>query len=320
MKFEYKDRKFIQLLLNNSRISTKELAKETKISQQNASFKLKKLQEDKIITQFSLLIDSSFFGYNNFCVFFRIKKYSKHNLNHFISELKKYPEITAIEILFGKYDLFLRFTTLNTSQFNKILKDILTKFSKQIITQEILTQIVLYEFPSNYLSKKKYEHKTIMAGDREEIKIDEIEKKIINFLNENSRENFSKIAFNLDTTPKTIISRIKNLEKKKIIKGYSIVLNHKKLELKRYYLYLKTDFHDEIAENNFTIFIKNCDNIIEHIKVFGLWDNILIIETNNDSEFKELLYIIKEKFADSLDDYNFLESEEIKLWKYIPQF
>lgn len=319
MKKDYKVFKTLHLLSQNSRLSSKEISKEIKSTQQNANYLINKLESENKIINFKLLVDSSKFGFTNFCVLLRIRHYSKSKINSFVQEIKKYKEIINIDLLFGSFDIFVRFSCPNASNFNKIFKEILHTHPDTILDHVILTQIVLYNYPLNYLSKKRFEQRTIISGDRELLTIDEMDKGIINQLNVNSRTNYSHIANKMNTTSKTIIQRVKNLEKKGIIKGYSIVPNHKKLLINRYYIFIKNDFHDPEIEKNFNKFAQQQSNIVEFIKVFGIWDNIIIVETLNPEDFKKIIYAIKEQFSDFIVNYTFYESEEVKLWKYIPE-
>ncbi len=319
MKIDYKIKKVLHILSNNSRTTSKEIAKEIKTSQQNASYLINKLEEEKIIKNYKILIDSSKFSLNNFCVFLKLKKYSKSELNNFIVNLKKYNEIIAIDILFGNFDIFLKFSTPNPSHFNKILNQIIRENPNKIFDFQILTQIVQYNYPHNFLSKKNFETKTIISGDREYISTNKIEKEILNYLNENSRINYSFIANKLNTTSKTIISKIRKLENLNIIKGYSININYNKLNHNKYYLFLKFDLKELKDEKKLKDFFQTCPNIIENLKIFGKWDNILIIETVKTNDFKKILFSLKEEFSEILQDYDFLESEDTRMWKYIPK-
>ncbi len=313
-----KNLKILHVLSNNARISTKELAKHINTSQQNASYKISNLISSKTIKSFVLLADSSKFGFNNFCVLLRIRKFSKSFINTLSKELKEHREITTIEFLFGTYDIFLRFTTNNTSQFNKVFKDILSIYSNEITDYMILTQIVIYHYSSDYLSRKKFDNKLIISGDRRLRNIDDTDMKILNYLNENSRTNFSIIAAKLNLTPKTIITKVKYLEKANIIKGYSIDFDRKKVGIRRYYLFLKFDYLDKEHDDKFSKYTQTNSNVVEMIKVFGDWDTIIILETASHDIFKENLYEIKEKFTENLVKYNYIESENTSMVKYIP--
>lgn len=59
--------------------------------------------------------------------------------------------------------------------------------------------------------------------------VDDINKKILNVLLENSRLSYRQIAKKVGVSVATIMNRVNNLEKNKIIKKYSAVLDYEKL-------------------------------------------------------------------------------------------
>ena len=59
--------------------------------------------------------------------------------------------------------------------------------------------------------------------------MDDVDRKILKELLKNSRQSFREIARKLDVAVGTVLSRVKNLEKEGIIKGYSILIDHEKL-------------------------------------------------------------------------------------------
>ena len=60
-------------------------------------------------------------------------------------------------------------------------------------------------------------------------KVDEIDQKIIRLLQEDARKSFNKIADKLDIAVGTAYNRVKNLEDKGVLKGYTIMLDSVKL-------------------------------------------------------------------------------------------
>ncbi|HSQ53105.1 MAG TPA: Lrp/AsnC family transcriptional regulator [Acidobacteriota bacterium] len=60
-------------------------------------------------------------------------------------------------------------------------------------------------------------------------KVDEIDQKIIRLLQEDARKSFNKIADSLGIAVGTAYNRVKNLEDKGILKGYTIMLDSAKL-------------------------------------------------------------------------------------------
>jgi Lrp/AsnC family transcriptional regulator for asnA, asnC and gidA len=60
-------------------------------------------------------------------------------------------------------------------------------------------------------------------------KIDAVDYKILNLLEENSRLSFNKIATKAEISVGTAYNRIKNLEAKGLVRGYSVVVDSAKL-------------------------------------------------------------------------------------------
>jgi DNA-binding Lrp family transcriptional regulator len=60
-------------------------------------------------------------------------------------------------------------------------------------------------------------------------KVDDVDRKIIRLLQEDARKSFNKIAESLGIAVGTAYNRVKNLEDKGILKGYTIMLDSAKL-------------------------------------------------------------------------------------------
>ncbi|MGA9166448.1 MAG: winged helix-turn-helix transcriptional regulator, partial [Nitrososphaeraceae archaeon] len=56
--------------------------------------------------------------------------------------------------------------------------------------------------------------------------LDEIDLKILRRVLKDARMSYRKIADEIDVSPPTVLSRVQKLEKDKIIKSYSAVLDH----------------------------------------------------------------------------------------------
>lgn len=60
-------------------------------------------------------------------------------------------------------------------------------------------------------------------------KIDDIDMQIINLLQEDSRLSFNKIAHKLGISVGTALNRVKNLEDKEVLKGYTVIVDPNKV-------------------------------------------------------------------------------------------
>lgn len=294
--------KLLHTMSLNSKITTKALGKELNTSQQNISHMLKKSQDEGIISAYETIIDPSRFGYDSFVVLLKIKNSSKRTLNKIEKLIKETHEITACYSLFGNYEILLKFTTLNSSAFNKSFKKFLHEIQEFVIDFSIHTQIVEYYATPSYISPKRLREVILTGADRNLLSISSKEEEILAFIQNNSRLSSSKIAFSLGTTAKTIISLIKKLEDKEIIKGSMVIYHPEKLGIEQYLLFIRISFNED--ENKVVKFLKVNPHVTKITKVFGKWDFIIQFETFSHTHLQETLEDIKEDF--DIIDYEYI--------------
>ncbi|MFT4244696.1 MAG: winged helix-turn-helix transcriptional regulator [Candidatus Woesearchaeota archaeon] len=306
--------KTLHMLSLNSKLTTKKLSKELQTSQQNISHILKKSQEEEIITNYETLIDPSRFGYDSFIIFIKIKNSSKRTLNKIEKLIHETHEITACYMLFGNYEFLLKFTSLNTSSFNKAFKEFLSNITEHIIDYTILTQIVEYYATPSYISSKRLRDTILTGADRSLLSISKKELDVLSLIQNNSRVSSSKIAIQLETTAKTVISTIKKLEDKEIIKGSIITYHPEKISVEQYLLFLRISFDEN--EKNLVDFLKTDNNVTKIIKVFGEWDIIVQFETFSHTQLQDCLEDIKEEFK--IINYNYITIVRRLFWRTMP--
>ncbi len=65
--------------------------------------------------------------------------------------------------------------------------------------------------------------------DSEQVRIDEVDRKILDLLVEDCRASYRKIAHRSNVSVGTVLTRVKRMEKAGIIRGYSAILDHERL-------------------------------------------------------------------------------------------
>lgn len=60
--------------------------------------------------------------------------------------------------------------------------------------------------------------------------MDDIDRSILNILQENSRMSFRKIAENIGVTAATVSARVQNMERKGVIRKYTVLLDYDQLD------------------------------------------------------------------------------------------
>ena len=124
------------------------------------------------------------------------------------------------------------------------------------------------------------------------MKIDNIDRKILNFLQENGRIAASHIADKLDISIPTVTERIKKLQESGIIRGIHAVLDPKKLDLD--VSALITVISE--SSSHYKKFIKTAKKTPEVMQCFSTTGNgshSLLVVTRNSQTLEELLRSIQ---------------------------
>ena len=118
--------------------------------------------------------------------------------------------------------------------------------------------------------------------------LDEIDLKILIFLQNDGRETASNIAKKLDLTVPTITDRIKKLRESSVIKGFQAIIDSKSVSL---------DVSAVItiissSSNNHQIVIEKaveCPEVVQCFSTTGMGSLLLWVSTKNSKSLEELL-------------------------------
>ena len=297
-KLRNSDKLLLSNLEKNSRIPFSRLGKNIKKSQQQVSYTVNSLVQKDVIKNFYTIIDYSKLDVLNFRVYFRVSYVDEEKFNELIEHLKNLPYTSWIVDCGGRYDLICTFFTQNPSQFNKNLKNVIEKFPKQIQNYTVLTTIVNRILGRKYLFKDfSRMSRPIVGGDREPEKIDEIDLKILGELAEDARRSSVMISRKLEMTPKTVINRIKNLETRKIIRGYKPLLNTREIGYESNLLLIKYHNISSEKEDELINYLKMHPNVVSVVKTLGEWDIEIEVEVEEQIELRKVERKIRQKFA-----------------------
>ena len=111
------------------------------------------------------------------------------------------------------------------------------------------------------------------------MKLDETDEKILKNLMVDARQSARQMALKLGMSTVTVLSRIKKLEKEKIIQGYTTIIDHEKLG------YSLTGIIEIIAKNDKIVKIE--DEISKFENVCGVYDITGSTDTLIIAKFKE---------------------------------
>lgn len=140
MQLEEKDRKILNILVDNSRLSLRQIAKKAGISVATVMHRIKKLEEERVIEKYSAKIDYEKIGYDiEVIIEIRI---SKGKLMDVEKKIAANPNVFAVYDVTGAFDsvVLARFKTRR--QMDYFLKKLQTyEFVERTETKLILNAV-----------------------------------------------------------------------------------------------------------------------------------------------------------------------------------
>lgn len=122
-------------------------------------------------------------------------------------------------------------------------------------------------------------------------------KKILSELDMGARQSISTIAKKVGLSKEVVNYRIKQLEKKKVIKGYYTVINVTKLGLMFCRFFMRFQNVDITKEKEIVGFAKTFPQVCWVVNTKGPWDMVFVILVRKVNEFKKLCDTISFRYG-----------------------
>lgn len=299
-KTDVKDKKILLELDKDCRQSCSEIGKKVGLSSEVVNYRIKKLEEEKIITQYQLAIDLSKLGVSEFKILLSFQKMDSVKLESLIKKLEKNKEIKWIVSCKGNWDMIVAGEGKTLEEINSLKNEIISTFGEYILDKSISICTAGEVYNRDYLvsSKTNPNRTRVLVSNSKKEEIESLDMKILLELNENARKSIVDIANNLKETERIINYRIKNLIKRRVIVGFRIAIDYKKLGIKFYktFVYLENPKKERLTQ--LINYLRKNKNIIHNLEVVGNWDLEPEFEVYSEQEFDDILKEIKDNFSD----------------------
>ncbi|RME30956.1 Lrp/AsnC family transcriptional regulator [Candidatus Woesearchaeota archaeon] len=309
----------LRVLERDARSQLSVVGRRHRISQQQLSYSLGALERKGILHSLYTVIDYSKLNVLNFRVYFRVNYIAEARMKQLLSALNREPHTSFIASCGGRYDLICTFLAENPSQFNKTLRSIIAAFPEQLQNYTVLTTVVNRYFGRKYLLKDQPVEE-IYGGDRKAEALDATDLAVLAELATNARKSSVAIAKKLKVTPKTVINRMRSLEKRRVIRCYRPLIDMEKLGgalslLTIRYLNSPAEAQDELVKA-----LKVHPRVVWITKTFGEWDIELAVETDSEQQLRKLERELRERFAQLIQTMDRIPIYQVHKLTYFPAF
>ncbi|MFH1641488.1 MAG: AsnC family transcriptional regulator [Nanoarchaeota archaeon] len=317
VKLDVKDKKILEILSKNSRITISQLAREIRLSRDTVDYKIKRMQDLNVILQFYPVINFRKMKYMVFHVFINIDESDKKRQGEFMEVLKNHPNIYRVMEYSDQWDYEFVLISKTMEEFNQSIAQITYEFSDIILEKSKLVKMETYFstlLPYKFHTKYKVEKAHI-----NDIILDNKDIKILHHLSKNCRQSTYEISKKIQMSPDAIGLRIKKMYNSGIIEKFTILVNFTNLDFNWYTLVVRVKFFDRDSELKFREFIKYHEYIVRAVKTLGMWDLLIYVIADNSRIFHKTVKHIKTEFANIIRNYGTFAAYKEHVFNAMPK-
>ena len=319
LEFDIKDRKLLYELDCNSRQTVQQLAKKIGLSKDAVKYRINKLLNEGVIKSFNAVIDTGKLGFTSFRLFLKFYQLSPEKEKEILNFLQKNKNLVWLVQAEGNWGMNTWFLYKSLEDINSFWAEFLARYNNYIEKREFgIYSNVTYFSRAYFLNAKKNIFSMRIISLSKQEKTDKSEIKIIDLLSKNARISIIDIAQETELTSKTVIKKIKRLEKDKIIVGYRPEFNLETFGIKYYKIHISTFNTTSEKIKQFKQYIHQNPNIIYQDEVLGGYDFEIEIQVENEDKLRELIEEVREKFSDIIKDYEILHYYKEHRLRFFP--
>jgi len=323
IRLDLKDKKIIAELDLNAREHISTIAKRIKLSKQAVEYRINRMIEKGIIKNFYTIINVNKLGYNFYRLAIKFQNTSPEKEKEIFDFVSKYKQAGWIFALNGVWDAAFVIYSKDIVEFEKIEKEIVYRYSENIMDKSVSIVTSIYQFGDKYLYSNELkgngpEYLTTIGGEKKAEEVDEQDIQILKLLSLNARISLVDMASKLKVSPKTVDYRIKSLIEKGVVVGFKTNFDPSLFGYEHYKVFLDLQSMNEKKEEAIFNFLKSHPNMIFCTKAIGLADIEFELKAKNIMEFYELMKELKQKFPDNIKKYDYIMIIKEHLLNYFP--
>jgi Lrp/AsnC family transcriptional regulator, leucine-responsive regulatory protein len=299
-RLDLKDKKILNEIEMNARMTHSQLAKKLKTSKQVIKYRIENLEKQNIIQGYFAIIDILKLGFTPHVLYFKFVNLTSQKEKQWHKQIDKHPAVMSSGKNAGAWDLTVVIKAKNNQELDKIYKEITNGKEDKIKKKLITSQIESTYFTETVFHNKQGNEATTAGGELE--KIDETDEEIIVLLAKNCRTSLLDLSEKLNMSPNGVKERIKKLEQKKIIVGYKTKINYELLSFLHFRVFIHAkkmskEFYEQIKQ-----FLKQKGNIESISHFWGYADIDFRIHAKDIFELYQTIAELKDKFVENIVD------------------
>lgn len=316
---DMRDFTILKELDKDSRIPFQQIAKKINLSKDAVNYRIENLRKQGIIKGFHASINIGKIGYIGMRLLLKLYQVSPEKEQEIIDYLLQEQGLGWIVSVEGYWDINTYFYFKDINQMHSFYQNFIDKYGNYIENKNfsIYHQVKGYsrDYLDTQLERKSF---TIYENDIP-IDVDEKDMIILSLLGEDARTTILRISQETGLTSKTVIERIKKLERDGVITGYRLTLGLDKLNYTYYKIHI-TLFNSTIEDKKKLVqYIRENPNIIFEDMLIGGYDVEFEFEAQSSHQIRTFIEDIRRKFSTIIKEYELLTYYKMHQERFFPK-
>jgi len=321
VKLDLKDRKILYELDLNCRQSNAQIGKKVGLGRDVVGYRIKKLEEDGVITQYWANINTFKLGYNVFRLYINFRNVTPEKKKEIIDYFVEYKNSWVVATIKSEIDLDVVIWVKSIFDLYNFWDKTLDKYEEYFDKFSISIYIQANVYRKSYLlpeldDKNEREMYRMICGG-EPVIIDELDYNLLNELAINARASLIELAEKFKVSSQSINYRIKKLVENSVINSFRIDIDYDKLDLKSYKvdIYLK----DHKMKKPILDYLSK-KPYLEFMNLAIGWSDLEPeFVVNRLDELMKILDEINSKFSGSIKKQSFFITEKVHKLRCLPK-
>ena len=288
------DRKILKILDWEGRLPVKHIAKRVKSNKDVVGYRIKQMEQEGIIARYFPVLDMFKLGYHTSRLYFDLEEMDEQQEKKFLYYLDKEINAGLIFRMDYPYKWGIVFWVKWLYDIEKTIVKIKQYLGKKLVKYNHTLISTFRQYPKDYCFETDHHTTSYSLEPKYAVEYDENDFKIIRELAKNARVTTVNIAEKLKIPQTTVSSKIKSLEKKKIILGYRAEINFVKLGYTNYFLELYLDDNNNLKK--IEQWANHNKNVVWLQKIVGTCDIEIEVEVKDRVALEGLLNELRKTF------------------------
>jgi len=143
LKIDEKDRKILDVLMENANYSVRKVAKRTTLPINTVHNRIKKMKNEKVIQKYTIIpdyeqLDKSYFAYVLIDANLPLLQEKKITLDDLAKTIRKFYFVESVFVVGGETDLVIALRVKDSKEFNKVLQNKIQQVTGVLETRELI--------------------------------------------------------------------------------------------------------------------------------------------------------------------------------------